>query len=290
MSLEPSRVIEVPTALGDIRAAVHGDSGPVVVCSHPALTDSRFWDPVVAAMAGVPAVLVTPDMPLGAQRRPVPDRDALTLESLADALVAVGRAVTDGPLVLIGNDTGGAVAQIATARHPDVVRGLLLCPCEVFEHCPPRPFRPIRWLLGRPAGARLVARAFGIPQLLATPGPLNQLTRQGVDPQLVDSWLQPARDDREVAADLAQLIRSMQPASTLAAAEGLASWTGRAAVVWARRDPLFFPPRDGRRIAAHLGVDVTWAHDAAALLPLDAPEVVASALSDLLAEVRPRTP
>lgn len=274
----------VDTELGPIPVRMTGEGTPVV-CSHPALTDSRYWEPLARSLDGR-VRLVLPDMPLGAQRAAVPDRSNLTLAGAGRVLAQVAAAVTDEPFVLVGNDTGGAVAQLALAEAPDRVRGLVLLPAEVYDTCPPRGLGPLVPVVGRSrAAGRLLVRAFGWAPVLARPGLLNDLTARGVPGPLVDDWLAPARRDDAVLDDLRHLLVSMRPEVTLGVLDALARWGGPARVLWTRRG-LFFPASDGVRIAAHLGAGpVQWVDGAKALIGWDAPDAVAAAVLGVVASV-----
>lgn len=277
----------VDTEFGPIRVRMTGEGTPVV-CSHPALTDSRYWEPLAQSLDGR-VRLVLPDMPLGAQRTAVPDRSKLTLAGAGRVLAQVGAAVTDEPFVLVGNDSGGAVAQLALAEAPDRVRGLVLLPAEVFDTCPPRGFGPVQPIVRRSrAAGRLVVRAFGWAPVLQRPGLLNDLTARGVPRALVDDWLAPARRDDAVLDDLRRFLASMHPDVTLGVLDALARWGGPARVLWSRRG-MFFPASDGERIAAHLGAGpVRWVDGAKALIGWDAPDAVATAVLDVVASAAPR--
>jgi pimeloyl-ACP methyl ester carboxylesterase len=61
--------------------------------------------------------------------------------------------------------------------------------------------------------------------------------------------------------------------------------TGRAQVVWGRRDRVF-PLADAERLADLLGTQVTWVPDAGTFLPVDRPDAVAAAVDRVLAPVR----
>ena len=45
--------------------------------------------------------------------------------------------------ILVGNDSGGAIAQVVAARHPQRLGGLVLATCDAFDNHPPRLFRPL---------------------------------------------------------------------------------------------------------------------------------------------------
>ena len=43
---------------------------------------------------------------------------------------------------LVGNDSGGGIAQIFAALHPSRVRSLTLTDCDVHDNWPPEAFKP----------------------------------------------------------------------------------------------------------------------------------------------------
>jgi pimeloyl-ACP methyl ester carboxylesterase len=93
---------------------LHGNPGSILDWEHliPHLADATD----VAAL----------DLP-GFGRSPPAANDALTLTRAADRIIAVADALSwEGPLFLVGHSHGGGVAQIAAARHPDRVAGLVL--------------------------------------------------------------------------------------------------------------------------------------------------------------------
>ena len=271
---------EVETRVGPVPVRITG-SGPVVLAVHGALVDGRLWDDVVPLVAPS-ARLVAPDLPLGAQRRAVPDRSRLTPENVAGALLDVLDGLGIDETVLLGNDTGGALAQMAAAAAPHRVAGLVLAGCDAFEHFPPPLLRPLPALARIPGATRLVIGAVGVPALFADPGRLNLFTVRGFERELVRDWLHPARTDPAVRADLTALLRRMSPQPLLAAAERLADLRAPAEVVWGRRDRIF-PPRDAERLAALLGCSVTWLDDAVTFVPRDRPDAVADAVTRVLA-------
>jgi pimeloyl-ACP methyl ester carboxylesterase len=50
-----------------------------------------------------------------------------TLEDAADDVAALVDALSLGPVIVVGYSMGGAIAQLLCRRHPDIVRGLVLC-------------------------------------------------------------------------------------------------------------------------------------------------------------------
>jgi pimeloyl-ACP methyl ester carboxylesterase len=275
-------VVEISTRVGPVPVRVVGD-GPPVLAVHGLLVDGRLWDGVAERLAPR-ARVIAPDLPLGAHRRAVPDRARLTPPEVAAALVDVldGLGVPDA--VVVGNDTGGALAQMFAAAHRERVRALVLAGCDAFEHFPPPLLRPLVPLAAVPGFPALLVRAFGVPALLADPGRLNIFSERGFGRPLVRDLLGPARTDPAVRADLAAFVRRVRPRPLLDAVDGLRGLPG--AVVWGRRDRVF-PPRDAERLAALLGTTVTWLDDARTFVPVDRPDAVADAVRALLDDRQP---
>ncbi|MGY1619551.1 alpha/beta fold hydrolase [Geodermatophilus sp. SYSU D00691] len=271
--------LQVPTRVGPVPVRIAG-TGPPVLAVHGLLVDGRLWDGVAEHLRDT-VQLVMPDLPLGAHRRPVPNRSRLTPVDIADALFDVLDHLTLRGAVLLGHDTGGALAQIAASRRPDRVAGLVLAGCDAFEHFPPPLLKPLPALVALPGVTRAFVRALAVPPLLADPGRLNLFTARGFGRRWTADLLRPARTDPAVREDLRAFVRTIRPRTLLQASDRLADLPGQAAVVWGRRDRVF-PPRDAERLAALLGTTVTWLDDALTFVPLDRPDAVADAVRDVL--------
>ncbi len=279
------RRLEVTTRLGPVPVRLVGQ-GPPVVCVHGAFVDSRIYD-ATATLLSQGATVVLPDLPQGAHRRAVPDRQLLNPDGIADAIADVLADVGLGPAVVVGNDNGGAMSQVLAARHPDRVAGLVLAGCEILEHFPPRAFAPFvvgaRW----PVTLAGFARLLRVPALLAEPGATNILSVRGFGRSYVRDITARVLHDPGVRDDLAALIRSLRPETLLGASSRLGYLHGHAAVVWPRHD-IFFPARDGRRAAAALlDTHVVWAARARTFVPVDRPDLVAAAVQRVLLTTTP---
>jgi pimeloyl-ACP methyl ester carboxylesterase len=78
----------------------------------------------------------------------------VTLEGVAAMISEFLDALHLDDVVLVGNDTGGAIAQIVATTYPERLGGLVLTSCDAFEHFPPKGFAPIiaAAKFGRPPG------------------------------------------------------------------------------------------------------------------------------------------
>src|SRR5688500_4825325 len=143
--------IEVETRGGRIRAFSAGSGEPIVFV-HGALVNANLWRKVVPILAS-DFRCVTLDMPLGSHELAMPQAD-LSPTGLADLIAeAIGALGIERP-TLVGNNSGGALSQIAVSRHPDLVSRLVLTSCDAYDEFPPRFFDLLLWPTRFPALAR----------------------------------------------------------------------------------------------------------------------------------------
>jgi pimeloyl-ACP methyl ester carboxylesterase len=148
-------------------------------------------------------------------------------------------------VVLVGNDSGGALAQIVAGDRRERVAALVLTGCDAFEHFPPPILKPLiaasRSLPLFRAGLKPMGTKFGRKR------GYGALAHTDVQ-QLAAEWVRPALTDRAVADDLRRFTASMKREVTVEAAAGLNGFTKPSLVVWGT-DDAFFPVDDGRRLA-----------------------------------------
>jgi pimeloyl-ACP methyl ester carboxylesterase len=274
-------VHEIELSAGTIEYSDTGGSGPVMVLLHGLLMSSTLWDAVVPEVSGRYRCVV-PDLPLGAHRRPV-RRDAdLSLPGIARLVAELLERLELSGVTLVGNDTGGAVAQLVAAD-PQLngrVGRLVLVSCEAFDNLPPGLTGRTIALLGRlPAGAfRAFMQQLRLRPARRLPIAFGWLTRRG--DATTAGWVRPILGVPGIAHDAVRVLRAaFADRSVLSrAAERLAAFDRPALVVWAARDRVM-PPEHGRRLAALLPqgrlVEVA---DSRTLIPLDQPQLLAAAL------------
>jgi len=129
----------VTTDSGRIACFEQG-SGPVALFVHGVPLNGYHWRHVVAGLRGKRRCVVPDLMGLG-YTEIEPDQDvsftaqARMLEQFLDAL-GIDR------VDLVANDSGGAVAQIFAAHHPERLRTLTLTNCDVHDNWPPEAIAP----------------------------------------------------------------------------------------------------------------------------------------------------
>ena len=150
--------VDLPIGPVDYRTVGPTAAGtPVAVFVHGFLVNATLWDPVAEQLAADGVRCLLPDWPLGAHRRPAKPHADLSPNAVADAVVGLLDALELREVILVGNDTGGGLCQLALRRATDRVRGLVLTNCDGFEQFPPRYFVPLFILArSRPAVAEVI--------------------------------------------------------------------------------------------------------------------------------------
>jgi pimeloyl-ACP methyl ester carboxylesterase len=132
--------------------------GPPAVFIHGVGTSAALWRNVVDELCDDFRCFAL-DLPLHGRSPAVPDLD-LSLAGLARWVAGVVDALGVDRVHLVANDTGGAIAQIYAATHPERLHSLTLTDCEAHDNVPPESFKPTVDL------ARAGALAPGAPALL----------------------------------------------------------------------------------------------------------------------------
>jgi len=108
-------------------------SGVPLVLLHGYLMGANLWDPVIQLLGGEFRCLA-PELPFGAHASPMrPDAD-LTSAGVGRLVADFLQALDLHGVILIGNDSGGAIAQVVAARHPERLCGLILTSCDAFDN------------------------------------------------------------------------------------------------------------------------------------------------------------
>jgi pimeloyl-ACP methyl ester carboxylesterase len=269
--LGPSQVLELGVGRR-IRAHVTGD-GPALVFAHGVLVNANLWRKVVPRLDGFKRV--TLDLPLGSHLEPMPKGSDLRPPALAALIADALEALELSDVTLVGNDTGGALTQIAAVSRPDRIGSIVLTSCDAFENFPPRLFR-IAFAPARVPGTIPVAfGAMRLRTLRRLPIAFGWLTTGPIDADAEDSYVLPVLTRREIRRDVRGVLGGLDPAYTLDAATKLTSWDKPALIAWSAEDR-FFPREHGERLAKLIpGGRLEWIEGARTFSPEDRPERLA---------------
>jgi pimeloyl-ACP methyl ester carboxylesterase len=270
----PTKTAETPQ--GTISYRELGAGEPILFV-HGLLVDGRLWEGVAERLADRLRCLV-PDWPMGSHRIAMkPDAD-LSPAGQVETIVGFVDALGLERVTVVGNDTGGAVSQMLTAKHPDRVERLILTNCDTFEHFPPFPFNLMPPIARLPGGMTALAAPFRL-------GPVRRATyallaKHPIAPELVDSWLAPSQADPEIRRDAAKLIAGTRKDELVAAGERLRDFERPLRFAWALEDRFFKLAHAERLAAIAPDVRIERVADARTFVPLDQPARVAELVAE----------
>ncbi|MGZ4332239.1 MAG: alpha/beta fold hydrolase [Solirubrobacteraceae bacterium] len=269
---------EIQLSQGVVRYREQGTGTPIVLI-HGLLVNGNVWDRLVPLLAAQGRCIV-PDLPLGSHSLPMNKGADLSAPGLARLIAEFMERLELEDVTLVGNDTGGALCQLVAADHPERLGRLVLTTCDAFENFPPPAVRPMLTALKLP-GALVATSLIGRLRVVRRAAfKAMPLTMRPIPDEQVKSWVAPLADKR-IRADLATVVRGIDPADTLAAGERLRGFDRPALIAWGAEDR-FFPFSDAERLAATLpSARLERIPNARAFVQLDAPERLAEMIGSV---------
>jgi pimeloyl-ACP methyl ester carboxylesterase len=253
-------------------------TGRPVVFIHGYLMSSSLWGPLSERLAESRFACYAPTWPLGAHPEPMRTGTEMTMERVAALVAEFLEALELHDVILVGNDTGGAIAQIVATTTPTRLGALVLTSCDAFGHFPP-------------GGSfkTLIAAAKFAPTFRAVLAPLRtrmvrdqgygQLAHADID-HLVKEWVKPVLTNRGVREDLRRFTASLHRQTVVDAGARLSQFTKPALIAWSA-DDTFFPLGDAQRLADALPDSrLAFIEQARTFSMIDQPD----ALADLITE------
>ncbi len=140
-------------------AYIERGTGPAALFLHGFPLNGYQWRGAIDRLSKHRRCIAADFMGLGYTE--TPEGQDISLPAQADMLAALLDHLHIRDVDLVANDSGGLIAQLFIARHPERVRSLLITNCDVDENSPPDAFRPLIQLAKQPG----VADKFIAPQL-----------------------------------------------------------------------------------------------------------------------------
>ncbi|WP_103342628.1 alpha/beta fold hydrolase [Amycolatopsis sp. CA-126428] len=227
----------VSAASGDVSYVDIGE-GPVALFVHGVGTNNLLWRKVMAELAGERRC-VAPDLP-GHGASPVTPEQDLSLNGLARLLEDFCESLELGAVDLVANDTGGAVAQVFAALHPDRVRTLTLTNCDTQGNLPPESFRPVVELAERGKLAPLLVRLATDPAQARTGALGGGYEHPGqLSDEVLAAFARPIGATLDAARQFERLLTSVRGEELDAIEPLLKEFRVPTLLVWGTGDPNF---------------------------------------------------
>ena len=121
----------IETASGRISYAETG-SGPVALFVHGVVLNKHLWRHQLAGLSDIRRCIAV-DLMAHGDTEIEPTQD-VSVTANANMLREVLDALRIDQVDLVGNDSGGGIAQIFAALNPDRVRSLTLTNCDAYDN------------------------------------------------------------------------------------------------------------------------------------------------------------
>ena len=241
----------VATPSGRIAFTEQG-SGPVALFVHGVLLNEHLWRHQLAELSDMRRCIAVDLLAHGATEIS-PNQDisvtanARMLRELLDAL-KVDHAD------IVGNDSGGGIAQIFSALNPSRVRSLTLTDCDAHDNWPPEAFKPFLEMaaaggLRRTLEAMLADKnVYRSPQAL---GPAYEHPEKVTD-ETIEIYLRPLVASERRTRDFGRFLAAFDNKHTRAIEPQLKKLEVPTLIVWGTDDIYF---------------DVKWSHWLAKTIP-----------------------
>lgn len=233
---EARRSVQTPS--GRISYIERG-SGPVALFVHGVLLNGHLWRHQLEHLSDARRCIAV-DLLAHGETEIAPDQD-VSVTANADMLAEFLDALNIDRVDLVGNDSGGGIAQIFAARHPQRVRSLALTNCDAHDNWPPEAFKPFLamaaagGLRGALDGMLADKNVYRSPNAL---GPAYEDPDQVSDAS-IETYLRPFVRSEQRTRDLQRFLAEFDPRHTLAAETGLKALRAPTLIAWGTDDVYF---------------------------------------------------
>jgi len=254
-------------------AYVERGEGPVALFFHGAFMNGYQWRSVIERCSQARRCIAFDN--LGHGHTEVGSGQAVDFDAQAAAAAALLDALGVDRVDVVGNDSGGAIAQVFAASSPERVRSLCLTNCDVYTNCPPAAFeRSIEAVRERGAAAicgrllsdlRFARSRAGFGLTFERPEELSAET--------VDAYVGPLVASPERTGAFERFILSLEPRYTVQVAGALRRLEAPTLIAWGTDDVFF---------------DLKWAYWLAGAIPAARPVVEVHGARTFWPEERPQ--
>jgi pimeloyl-ACP methyl ester carboxylesterase len=274
--------IDLPA--GTIHYRVSGpEDGPPMVFVHGFLVDDTLWADVPERLADAGFRTYAPTWPLASHTTPMRPDAELGPRAVARVILSFLEALDLRDVVLVGNDTGGAVCQFLLDEDAYRIGRLVLTNCDAFDTFPPFPFNLLFRLGRHPVAMNLALQPFRWSPVANGPLGFGLLTKRRIRTEESRRWLRPSLTEDGVRRDTARFLRNWSAADLADVATRLVKFDRPVLLAWAPEDR-FFKIRLAERLAQTFpDARLVRIPDARTFVALDQPERLAREIASFAA-------
>jgi pimeloyl-ACP methyl ester carboxylesterase len=239
-------------------AYLEAGTGPVTLFVHGVVLNKHLWRHQLAGLSDIRRCIAV-DLLAHGETDIASDQD-VSVTANANMLREFLDALKIDQVDLVGNDSGGGIAQIFAARHPERVRTLTLTNCDTHDNWPPEAFKPFVEMVAagglRDALSAMLAdkAVYRSPRAL---GPAYERP-ESVSDEDIETYLRPLVRSEQRTRDVERFVGAFDNKHTVTIEPQLRQLKAPTLIVWGT-DDVYFP--------------VKWAHWLAKTIPGAKPPV-----------------
>lgn len=206
---------------------------------HGVLLNGHLWRHQLAQLSDVRRCIAV-DLLAHGDTEIAPDQD-VSVTANAKMLLEVLDALGIEQVDLVGNDSGGGIAQIFAALNPSRVRSLTLTDCDVHDNWPPEAFKPFLAMAaagGLRGALEAMLRDKNFYRSAEALGPAYEHPEALAD-DTIEAYLRPLVSSAQRTADLQRFLGAFDCRHTVAVEAGLKKLQAPTLIVWGTDDVYF---------------------------------------------------
>lgn len=240
MIIEQTKISKhsVETPSGRIGYREAGE-GPMALFVHGVLLNGHLWRHQLEELSSLRRCIAVDLLAHGDTE--IADGQDVSVTANANMLAEFLDALKIEQVDLVGNDSGGGIAQIFAALHPERVRTLTLTNCDTHDNWPPEAFKPFLEMAaaGGLCGALDAMLAdkdfYRSAQAL---GPAYEHPER-LDDETIETYLRPLVASDKRTLELKRFLGAFDCKHTLAVEKQLRKLMAPTLIVWGRDDIYF---------------------------------------------------
>jgi pimeloyl-ACP methyl ester carboxylesterase len=275
-----SKLKTVTLSQGVIEYREYGqENGTPIVFVHGLLVNGYLWRKVGPRLSSQLRCIV-PDWPLGSHHQKLNPNVSLRPPDLARIIADFLAALELDSVVLVGNDTGGALCQLVVTTYPERIAGLVLTNCDAYDNFPPAVFHPLQWAARVPIITFLISQSMRLKFLRRLPMTFGALTHYPLSDEALDEYLYSPIHRKSIGEELCRILIGISPKYTLEAATRFPNFKRPVLLAWGRNDR-FFPLAHAQRMSREFpNARLEMIDEAAAFVAEDQPERLAELIKE----------
>ncbi len=214
---------------------------------HGAFSSGKTWRKVIPQLSEN-FHCVVPEWPFGGHKIPMSDKQEFSPIGIADLIAKFLEALDMQNVIIVANDTGGAYAQIFTAKYGENVSQLILSNCEGFEIFPPKKFQSLKSMVKVPSYLWLLSKLFSYKPSLKWEMTFGLLSHTLTKEETFEFYVKHFVADKLIRKDFKKLAIEWHPKYTQKASKDLRGFNKPVLILWGVDDLKLFPIELGRRL------------------------------------------